>query len=157
MPTVSSPVALPDPLLAAIREQRAVLFFGAGASRDAVGPAGKKCPTSEELRASLAKRFLGSDMPGYDLMVIAEMAIQTSGNATVFEHVRDLMKDIEPTAAHLLLPRFRWRMITGTNYDLLIEKAYLKTPDRLQTLVPFVKDSQPIEGPLQAAAWSAVY
>ena len=142
---------VPEPLLAAIREQRAVLFVGAGASRDAKSAAGTKCPTTEELRASLAQRFLGSDMAGYDLMSVAEMAIQANGSAVVFEHIRDLMKDQEPTPAHLLIPTFRWRMIAGTNYDLLIERAYSRVTDRLQSLVPFVKDSEPIIERLQAA------
>lgn len=143
---------IPEPLLAAIREQRAVLFLGAGSSRDARSTDGRKCPTSDELRASLGGKFLGNEMSGYDLMSVAEMAMQTSGNSAVFEHIRTLMKDIEPTAAHLLIPRFRWRMIAGTNYDLLVESAYSKTLDRLQSVVPFVKDSEPVEERLQAAA-----
>lgn len=148
---------LPEPLLAAIQEQRCVLFLGAGASRAARDRKGNKCPSTEDLRKSLALRFLGSEMAGYDLMTVAEMSIQTSSGPIVFEHIRKLMEDQEPTAEHLLIPKFRWRMIAGTNYDLLVERAYAKVPDRLQTVVPFVKDSEPVIERLQAAGDAVPY
>ncbi|MAW82533.1 MAG: hypothetical protein CMI63_20045 [Parvularcula sp.] len=56
-----------------------------------------------------------------------------------------MFEPLIPSDAHKEIPRFRWRAIATTNYDLLIEKAYSECSDRLQTLVSFVKDIQPIE------------
>ncbi len=41
-------------------------------------------------------------------------------------------------------------MIATTNYDLLLERAYVNSKQRCQTLVRFVKDDEPIEEKLQA-------
>ena len=143
--------ALPAALVEAVRSQRAILFLGAGASAEAVGPGGRTTPTSSELRDTLAQKFFHKAMPQHDLMMVAEMAIGAWGQAAVFEAIRGLLDPFQPSPAHLLVPHFRWRTIATTNFDLLLERAYEARPDSLQTLIPFVKDSEPIEDKLSQA------
>ncbi|SFM30704.1 SIR2 family NAD-dependent protein deacylase [Methylobacterium pseudosasicola] len=137
-------VAIPATLVESMKQQRVILFLGAGASMEAGAPSG------EALRADLAKKFLGSEMDGYDLMSVAEMAIKAHGNGVVFEHVRGLLAGYEPSEAHKLLPTFRWRTIATTNYDLLVERAYAATPAKLQVPVTFVRDTEPVEERMQS-------
>lgn len=150
-------LAVPATLIESVKEQRVVLFLGAGASLCCKTSDGRKAPRTEEIRKSLAQRFLGSAMDGYDLMTVAEMAIQSNSRAVVYEHVRNLLEALQPSDAHLLVPRFRWRMIATTNYDTVLERAYSRTPDRLQSLVSFVKDGEPVYERMQNATLPVAY
>jgi hypothetical protein len=140
-----SPVTLPDALVQAVTAQRCVLFLGAGASMEALDSAGKHPPSGAQLRAIIGQHFYGKPMDGYDLMSLSEIAIQAHGQANVFELVKRTLEPFEPSAAHKLLPAFRWRAIATTNYDLLVDKAYSHDRKRLQTPVPFIKDNEPVE------------
>jgi hypothetical protein len=73
------------------------------------------------------------------------------GSGRVLEYLKALLDRFAPSQAHLLIPRFRWRGIATTNYDLLVEAAYDSEKNRLQTLVRFVKDSEPVLERLQLA------
>lgn len=55
-------LALPQGLVDAVKEERAVLFLGAGASRDAVHPRNLQIPASEGLRDFLCDRFFGGSL-----------------------------------------------------------------------------------------------
>lgn len=140
-----SSIPFPEGLVQAVTAQRCVLFLGAGASMEAIDGAGKHPPNSAGLRAIIGQHFYGKPMEGYDLMSLAEIAIQAHGQANVFELVKRTLEPFEPSAAHKLLPAFRWRTIATTNYDLLVDKAYSYDRKRLQTPVSFVKDSEPVE------------
>ena len=52
-------VDIPSFLLSQVQEGAAILFLGAGASRDAVTPSGAKAPTTMGLRDLLSDKFLG--------------------------------------------------------------------------------------------------
>jgi hypothetical protein len=112
----------------------------------------KTPPDADQLRDILAHRFFGQPMKTRDVMAVAEMAIASSGGyGLLFNEVRQAFEGFQPSKAHKLVSAFNWRAIATTNYDRLVEKAYSDSPQRLQTLVPFVKDDQPIEEKLQAA------
>ncbi|MBN9560456.1 MAG: SIR2 family protein [Alphaproteobacteria bacterium] len=140
-----SRLELPAGLIQAVQNKRVVMFLGAGASMEARGPNNVKPPSADALRSTLANHFFAQAMDGYDLMSVADMAITTAGQGVVFERIRAVLEPFSPSAAHLLLPRFHWRAIATTNYDLLIERAYAATPQAVQTVVPFVKNSEPVE------------
>lgn len=143
-------VQIPTPLAEAIKSKRAILFFGAGASKEARNAQGKGPPGADELRDILAKKFFGKLIENRDVMAVAEMAIAASGGTSlVFEAVRKAFDGYEPSKAHNLISTFNWRMIATTNYDLLIERSYSDSKKRLQSLVRFVKDDEPIEEKLQ--------
>jgi phage tail tape-measure protein len=72
-------VSLPKILTDSVREQRAVVFLGAGASAEASDSEGRHPPTATQLRAELGEKFLGKPFEGYDLMSVAEMAMASHG------------------------------------------------------------------------------
>jgi hypothetical protein len=151
-------VEIPSPLADSVRNKRAILFLGAGASKEAKNATGQTPPDADQLRDILAERFFGQPMKTRDVMAVAEMAIaSSSGTGLVYNAVRQAFEGFQPSKAHKLISAFNWRAIATTNYDLLVEKAYSASPQRLQTLVPFVKDDEPIEEKLQAAVYPVQY
>lgn len=142
---------LPHILLESIKEQRAVLVFGAGASKECRNTFGEAPPDANQLRDHLAKKFLGTEIETRDLATVAEMAISNgAGEALVFEEVARMMKEYGSSEAHIKITEFRWRGIATTNYDTLIEKAYAKSSNKKQTCIPFVKDNEPYDERLRS-------
>jgi len=140
-------LALPNSLIDAMREQRALLFLGSGASLGSVTPKGEAMPTARKLADAIADKFLSSKFKSKDLMRVSELALSQAGSSIFNEWMRDCFEPFLPTDAHKKLGNFRWRAIVTTNYDLLVERSYGSTS--LQTLVTRVKDDQPIESMLR--------
>lgn len=136
---------IPGVLLNHVREGRAVLVFGAGASYGATGRGGAKPPDGKELGRLLNDRFLDGKYPNAALSQIGEYAISESSLVAVQEFIRELLQDFEPAPFHTLLPKFRWHGLATTNYDRIIEKAYERDKHRLQNLMPIVTDDDRIQ------------
>jgi SIR2-like domain len=146
------PIQLATPLVEAIKSKRAIVFLGAGASKESRNSAGTSPPDGSQLRDILAQRFFKKAIPNRDVMAVAEMAIASSGGTgLVFEAVREAFEKFPTSKAHRQLSEFNWRMIATTNYDCLVEKGYADSPKRVQTLVRFVKDDEPIEERLHSS------
>ena len=133
-------INIPPSLIDAIKEQRAVLFLGAGASRNANHPRGDQIPQGDTLRDLICDKFLGTELKHRPLNVVAGVADSEAGRTVFQSYIRDLFLPFEPADFHLLIPKFRWRAIATTNFDLIIEKAYAISQGRLQNLVKTVKD-----------------
>ncbi|MCR9123020.1 MAG: SIR2 family protein [Phyllobacteriaceae bacterium] len=145
-----SALALPHILVEAIKDQRAVIVFGAGASKECRNPAGSTPPNGDQLRDHLAKKFLGVEKEERDLATVAEMAIANgAGQTMVFEEIANQLSGFEPSEAHQILADFRWRGLATTNYYTLIEQGYAKNPAKKQTCLPFVKDAEPYDDRLR--------
>ena len=143
-------IDLPPALVEAVKSRRAIVFLGAGSSKEAANAKKETPPDADQLRDIIAQKYFGRPMDRRDLMAVAEMAIEASGGGSlVFETVRRAFDGFEPGDAHRLLGSFKWRMLATTNYDLLVERAYEGTKP-IQQLVPFVKDDEPIEERLQS-------
>jgi len=140
---------LPDALVTSIRDQRAILFLGVGASIEGRDTAGKATPSVNVLRDELSRKFQGRVHDSYSLMDLAERLIVMHGEPAVMGFIRDTLDPYQPGPGHLLMPGFRWRAIATTNYDLLIERAYKADKDRLQNLVPFIKDTDQVDDGMQ--------
>ncbi|MGH7121971.1 MAG: SIR2 family protein, partial [Acetobacteraceae bacterium] len=139
-------IEIPFLLQEAVRNGRAILFLGAGASKECRNAAGKSPPDGEQLRDLLAKTYFGRSMANRPLMTVAEMAIESgAGRNLVFDTVASAFDGFEPSEAHRRVSEFNWRAIATTNFDLLLEAAYSSSRKRRQTLLPFVKDDEPIE------------
>lgn len=139
-------VEIPFLLQDAVRNGRAILFLGAGASKECRNAEGKSPPDANQLRDILAQKFFGKPMPNRDVMTVAEMAIETgAGRPLVFDVVAGAFDGFEPSPAHRTVCEFNWRAIATTNYDLIQQSAYDESKTRRQTLIPFVKDDEPID------------
>lgn len=140
-------IVLPNGLIDAMREQRALLFLGSGASLGSTTPDGKTMPSAKKLAEAIADKFLSSKFKNKDLMRVSELALSQAGSSIFNEWLREYFEPFIPTEAHKKLGHFRWRAIITTNYDLLVERSY--GPRSLQSLVTRVKDDQPIESMLR--------
>lgn len=141
---------IPSVLLSEIREGNVVLMFGAGASMESTDSKGRRAPSSKELGKKLSDKFLGGKFTNYALAQISEYAINESTPYDVQKYICDLFKPLEPSKSHRLLPTFRWRGLATTNYDLLVEKAYLNTTDQQQCVVPFIDNSDHVDEKLRS-------
>ena len=146
----SQKVKLPQNLVDAVREQRAVLFLGSGASLGSRNASGNVMPGAKSLTKALSDTFLSSRSAKEDLMVAAELAMSEAGTSKVNQWILELFESFEPTDAHLKLPWFRWKALATTNYDLLVEKAYDQSADGAQALVVRYKDPQPFGSMMDA-------
>ena len=133
-------VTIPPALSDAIKEQRVVLFLGAGASHDAKHPTGAQMPQVAQLRNLICDKFLGGKLKEKPLHAVAAMAANEGGFSEFQRYIHDLFVPFEPADFHLLIPTFRWRAIATTNFDLLVEKSYSTVSKPLQKLVKTVKD-----------------
>ncbi len=140
--------SLPNGLIDAMRERRAILFLGSGASLGSTSPSGKKMPTAKQLAEAIADEFLNPKFRNKDLMRVAEIAHSQAGSSRFNQWIREFFEVFEPTEAHKALANFRWRAIVTTNYDLLVENGYRANQGRLQEIVKRVKDDEPIESML---------
>ena len=142
---ISDAKVLPPSLVNAVESQSAVLFLGAGASYGATHPNKEPIPNAERLRDQLSGRFLAGELKNRPLHAVAEYAANETSLVTVQQFIRDLFQPFGPADFHLLIPRFRWHGIVTTNYDLILERSYSSSAQRLQQLVPFVKNGQNVE------------
>ncbi len=130
----------PQGLAAAVQEGRAVLFLGAGASRGAMDSKRQPIPDGPGLADVLRKEFLGDGYEGLDLRSVYDLACSQRDVRAVQRKIFDILNPFQPAEFHLLIPTFAWAGLVGTNYDLVLERAYQQASKPLQTLVPNVKD-----------------
>lgn len=140
---------IPEYLLTQIREGKAVLFLGAGASFDAVDDDGNKPPSGWKLGQMLSDKFLGGKYADAPLNQIGEYAISESDLFTVQDFIRGIFQPFKPTKEHLLIPTFRWFGLGTTNYDLLVEDAYRLITDRVQDPAMFIDNRDRISDRLR--------
>ena len=144
-------IDLPHSLIEAVKNQRAVIVFGAGASMECKESAGKAPPSGSQLRDHLAKKFLGTTNELRDLATVAEMAIANgAGEPIVFDEIASLFNGFAPSPSHIKVADFRWRGLATTNYDDFIEKGYERNINRKQTCLPFVKNAEPYDERLRS-------
>jgi hypothetical protein len=74
-PRKSKKIEIPFLLQEAVKNGRAILFIGAGASKECKNSHGETAPNAERLRDILSQKYMGKLMPKRTLMSVAEMAI----------------------------------------------------------------------------------
>ena len=136
---------IPSVLEGQVREGKAVLFLGAGASLDARDPKGNRPPSGKELGSLLSDRFLGGKHKALPLNQIGEYAISEADLPTVQEYIREIFEVFEPSEAHRRMTSFLWWGLATSNYECLIERAYDTTPDALQVPRPFIENGDRVE------------
>jgi hypothetical protein len=122
-PQIKQKMALPDDLVAAVAEGRAVLFLGSGASRGAKNKSGQEIPDARGLANELINEFLGPDYAGLDFRVAYDLSCSQRDVLTIQRFIFTRLNQFEPAVFHLLIPQFVWAGIITTNYDLIIERS----------------------------------
>jgi cytochrome c-type biogenesis protein CcmH/NrfG len=136
-------------LVEQVRSGNAILFLGAGAVRGALGPKGEKAVNGQELRDAIADKFLGGKHKDKALTRVADYAKNESSLPAVQGFVRELFFPLQPPPYLRSIPLFKWFAIVTTNYDLLLERAYDASPERLQDLHPILRDGDNFSGVLR--------
>jgi len=141
---------LPQNLVNQVRQGRAVLFLGAGASLGAQTPDGREPPLGDELRDRIAEQFLTGDYSSESLAWVSELAISATDLYEVQDFIANQFRELRPADYHLLIPTFRWRGIATTNYDRVVETAYSICSGRVQTIVPFLSNMDRVDEKLRS-------
>ncbi len=142
---------IPHHLVEQIRAGKAVLFFGAGASRGATATTPpKEPPSAKELGRLLSTKFLGEDSADKPLSLIGEYCIEESDLRTVQHYIAEIFNRFTPSSAQKSVADFRWAALVTTNYDQIIEKAYAGNANRLQSPVPILRNSDRVDHELRA-------
>ena len=102
---------LPSSLLDAVKEQRAVLFLGTGASMRARHPANAAIPSGGSLKEQISDQFLGGALKNRSLQAVAAMAADEVGLIHLQKYIHDLFDPFTPADFHYLVPKFRWKAI----------------------------------------------
>ena len=143
-------IEIPGALANQVRDGNAVVFLGAGASREAQRTDGTKCPTAAVLTEKLADKFLGGKFKNAPLNQVAEYAISETDLMTVQDYIRSLFLALNPTAAHLKLPLFNWYALATTNYDMILEDAFESGHASGQILRPLIENSDRVDENLRS-------
>lgn len=127
-------------MLDKIAKGKAILFLGAGAAFGACGPENERPLSGEGLRDKISDQFLGGDEKKKTLVQVADYAKSEAGLLEVQQYIKKLFHPLQPADFHKIIPTFRWHSIFTTNYDLIIERAYASSPNRLQNISPIIRD-----------------
>ncbi|GAA4647615.1 SIR2 family protein [Pontixanthobacter gangjinensis] len=140
---------LPPMLIQTVRDQRAILFLGAGANYGAKHPKDKSVPVGDGLKELICDEFFGGRLKDKSLIAVSAMALSEAGFSKFQRFIRDIFEPYGPADYHLKIPKFRWRAIASTNFDLIIEKAYAAETQRVQNLVKTVKNGDEYDARIQ--------
>lgn len=133
---------VPPELISAIREGRAVLLLGAGASYGAPDKNLNKIPLGAQVAEELVSLYLSEDYKGLDFRTAYDLSCSQRDVRTVQKYLHDRLNPFEPAEFHKLIPTFGWAGMMTTNYDLIIEKSYKAVDGKaLQKILPHVKDN----------------
>lgn len=130
-----------DKIFAHLKNGKAVLFIGAGASIPSGGPSG------QELLSELKEKF-GGNKDENDFFNYCQDLIDTPGNnlSDIEDFIRRRLEKLQPSKWHKLLAKQNWKAIFTTNYDTVLEQAYQSTEAiRRYTVVAKPSASKPTE------------
>ena len=127
-------------LIDSVKEGRAVLFLGAGASRGAAHPENKIIPDAATLANLLVEEFLPDRYRNTELRKVYDYACANRSVPAVQEFLYNLLVDFNPADFHISIPKFPWSGLVTTNYDLIIERAYEKCSEKMQSITSYSSD-----------------
>lgn len=137
---------LPESLVVAVQNQRAILFAGAGLS-SSLG-----LPLFDHLTSHLARELDMPESQEVDFPILAEyFCLRTSGRRELFEWMRKTWHPdhirIEDSVPHRAIVELDFPVIYTTNYDWWIERAFAaaRHPFRKVINVSDLADTEPGE------------
>lgn len=137
--------AIPEPLINQVLGNQAVLFLGAGASAGAKSSNGDTPPLGNTLRDSICDKFLGGSLKDRSLAEISDYVINEYDLITLQEYVRETFLPFGPSDFHEKIPLFPWHAIVTTNYDLVVERAYERSRNKIREIEPYIKNGEKID------------
>ena len=137
---------IPSHTLDLIAKGEAVLFLGSGASFECKASDGSKALSAAGLRDKLCDEFLGGKGKNKSLAAVGDLVTSAAGMLDMQRLVRDQYQSLDATRSHLEIPRYRWKAIVTTNYDLAVERAYERYKNPQQRLVPIICDDDDFKG-----------
>lgn len=112
-------------LLRTIFAGKAILFFGAGASRGARSQDGRNCPLGSELAEDLMQNFLGQAAGSWGLdKVVSYLERNRVDRQKINARLLEIFDPFMPHEPYRRLFDFRCRAFFTTNFDTLIRQAY---------------------------------
>ncbi|HEX6747491.1 MAG TPA: SIR2 family protein, partial [Longimicrobium sp.] len=132
MPQILTFEEIASELRAAILSGDTALVIGAGASFTSGAPLASGLVA--EIRAKFPLAAIDEEATFLDA---ATEVCDTPpyGRIKLVRMLKDLLAPLEPSPSYKQIPRVKWSAIFTTNYDDLIEKAYL-SPGRVQSIQP---------------------
>jgi hypothetical protein len=117
-----------------IDSDHAILFLGAGSTRNCRHSSGRRGLTGDELAQAILKELNGGVDPqlkGIGLAQASEFYVSSNPAArNGLDHlVKRLLSDLRPTVGHYLAASFPWRAIVTTNYNRVPEDAWADAHD----------------------------
>src|SRR5262245_32426206 len=103
----------------------AVLFLGAGYSREATAVNGSNLPTGNRLAVDLMTACGNPDSTA-DLRVASSYFQKQKGKNALVELLSNAFTASSTTPAQALISQVRWKRIYTTNYDDVVEVVYAK-------------------------------
>lgn len=112
-----------------INADQALLFLGAGSTRNCRHPDGGRGFTGDELAQAILKDLNGGIDPGLkgiSLMQASEFYTSSKGSARkgLDSLIEKLLGNLRPTAGHYLAAAFPWHTVVTTNYNRVAEDAW---------------------------------
>ena len=123
-----------DEFFKKILSGNAILFVGAGFSRNAIGFDGK-LPNAKELTKVLCGLAEQKYKEEYELGEVADYLIENikDGKKILMNKLRDIFTVKEPLPEHISIVSLPWKRFYTTNYDDLIEESAKKNGDRINS------------------------
>lgn len=117
-----------DDLQGQLNGNSAVLFLGAGTTRNCRLPDGRRGLTGTELAQEIIKDLNNGNDPGFSasLMEVAEWyaAVKPSARGGLDAFILNRLSNLRPTLGHYIAASFPWRAVVTTNYNRVIEDAW---------------------------------
>jgi SIR2-like protein len=116
-------------ILQQIGDGYAMLFLGAGSTRNCRRPDGKKGVTGEELALEILTELNSGIRPSFNnpgLMQASEFytSVNPGARGKLDRMIQDRLGDLRPTLGHYLAASYPWRALVTTNYNRVAEDAW---------------------------------
>lgn len=117
-----------DEVLEQINGGAAVLFLGAGSTRNCRKPDGSRGLTGAELAREILSKLDGKKKPTFEVSLTEAAEFYTTSKASarggLDRFIQDRLKNLQPTIGHYIATSFPWRAVITTNYNQVAEDCW---------------------------------
>lgn len=117
-----------DQILEQLANGAAILFLGAGSTRNCRNPDGSKGLTGDELATEILQKLNKGKKPKFSVSLTEAAEYFATWNAgaraALDKFIQERLKNLQPTIGHYIATTFPWRAIITTNYNKVMEDCY---------------------------------